>query len=96
MRRRSSAATGGLLPAANRLLACGRLTWTLDVEDVAGARIERATYKSKGEPLSGRTIVIDGLAAVQTDVLLLIPLQDGTDRGHHRVEHRVSGDRNCS
>jgi len=47
-------------------------------EDVAGSRIERATYKSDGEPLAGQTIIIDGLEAIQTDVLLLIQLQDGT------------------
>jgi hydrogenase/urease accessory protein HupE len=43
-----------------------------------GARIEHATYKNTGESLTGQTIVIDGLLAVQTDVLLLIQLQDGT------------------
>ena len=50
------------------------------IEDIAGSRIERATYKSNGEPLTGQTIVIDGLTAIQTDVLLLIQLQDGTQR----------------
>jgi len=48
------------------------------VQDVPGARIEHATYKNTGESLTGQTIVIDGLLAVQTDVLLLIQLQDGT------------------
>ena len=48
------------------------------IEDIAGSRIERATYKSNGEPLTGQTVVIDGLMAIQTDVLLLIQLQDGT------------------
>jgi len=48
------------------------------VQDVPGARIEHATYKNNGESLTGQTIVIDGLLAVQTDVLLLIQLQDGT------------------
>jgi len=48
------------------------------VQDVPGARIEHTTYKSNGEPLTGQSIVIDGLAALQTDVLLLIQLQDGT------------------
>lgn len=48
------------------------------IEDIAGNRIERATYKSDGEPLTGQTVVIDGLIAIQTDVLLLIQLQDGT------------------
>ena len=48
------------------------------VQDAPGARIEHSTFKSNGKPLTGQTIVIDGLAAVQTDVLLLIQLQDGT------------------
>ena len=48
------------------------------VQDIPGARIEHATYKNNGESLTGQTIVIDGLSAVQTDVLLLIQLQDGT------------------
>jgi len=48
------------------------------VQDMPGARIEHATYKNTGESLTGQTIVIDGLLAVQTDVLLLIQLQDGT------------------
>ena len=47
------------------------------IQEVPGARIEHATYKSSGEPLSGQTIVIDGLTATQTDVLLLVQLQDG-------------------
>ena len=48
------------------------------IQDVPGARIEHATYKNTGESLTGQTIVIDGLSAVQTDVLLLVQLQDGT------------------
>jgi hydrogenase/urease accessory protein HupE len=48
------------------------------VQDVPGARIEHTTYKNTGESLTGQTIVIDGLLALQTDVLLLIQLQDGT------------------
>jgi hydrogenase/urease accessory protein HupE len=46
-------------------------------QDSPGARIEHATYKSSGKPLSGQTIAITGLAATQTDVLLLVQLQDG-------------------
>jgi hydrogenase/urease accessory protein HupE len=45
---------------------------------VAGARIEHATYKNNAESLTGQTIVIDGLAALQTDVLLLVQLRDGS------------------
>jgi len=47
------------------------------IKDVPGARIEHATYKSSGEPLTGQTIAIDGLLTTQTDVLLLVQLQDG-------------------
>ena len=48
------------------------------VRDIPGARVEHATYKSNGEPLTGKTVVIDGLSALQTDVLLHIELQDGS------------------
>jgi hydrogenase/urease accessory protein HupE len=47
------------------------------VQDIPGARIQRATYRSNGEPLTGKTIVIDGLSALQTDVLLAIEFNDG-------------------
>jgi hydrogenase/urease accessory protein HupE len=48
------------------------------VQDVPGARIKHATYKNNGESLTGQTIAIDGLSALQTDVLLLVQLRDGT------------------
>ena len=48
------------------------------IQDVPGARIENTTYKNNATTLTGQTIVIDGLQALQTDVLLLIQLQDGT------------------
>jgi hydrogenase/urease accessory protein HupE len=48
------------------------------IQDIPGARIEQATYKNNAESLTGQTIIIDGLSALQTDVLLLIQLQDGT------------------
>ncbi len=48
------------------------------VQTRPGARIERTTYKNNASKLTGQTISIDGLAALQTDVLLLIQLQDGT------------------
>ena len=48
------------------------------VQDIPGARIEHATYKNTGASLTGQRIVIDGLSALQTDVLLLIQLQNGT------------------
>jgi hydrogenase/urease accessory protein HupE len=48
------------------------------VQDMPGARIEHSTFKSNGKSLAGKSIIIDGLSALQTDVLLLIQLQDGT------------------
>jgi hypothetical protein len=48
------------------------------VQDIPGARIEHATYKNNAESLTGQRIVINGLSALQTDVLLLIQMQDGT------------------
>jgi len=48
------------------------------VQDMPGALIEQSTYKSNGKSLTGQRIVIEGLSALQTDVLLLIQLQDGT------------------
>jgi hypothetical protein len=47
------------------------------VQDVQGARVEHATYKNHEESLTGQTIVIEGLSAMQTDVLLLVQLKDG-------------------
>jgi hypothetical protein len=60
------------LPASLELLG------TPTVKNVPGARIEHATYKNNAEALTGQSITIDGLTALQTDVLLLIQLQDGT------------------
>jgi hydrogenase/urease accessory protein HupE len=54
------------------------LVGTPTLQKVPGALIEHATYKSNADSLTGQMIAIDGLAAVQTDVLLLIQLQDGT------------------
>lgn len=48
------------------------------IQNLPGARIERGTYKNNAQSLTGQTIGIDGLAALQTDVLLLLQLQDGT------------------
>jgi hydrogenase/urease accessory protein HupE len=53
------------------------LLGTPTLQDIPGAQIQRATYKSNGEPLTGKTIVIDGLSALQTDVLLAIEFNDG-------------------
>lgn len=46
--------------------------------DIPGARIEHATYKNNTESLTGKNIIIVGLSALQTDVLLQIQLQDGS------------------
>jgi len=54
------------------------LVGTPTVQNVPGAKVEHASYKNNSESLTGQKIIIDGLAAVQTDVLLLIQLQDGT------------------
>ena len=54
------------------------LLGTPTLQDMPGAVIERATYKNNAESLTGQTIVIDGLSALQTDVLLQVQLQDGT------------------
>ena len=48
------------------------------VQDMPGARIEHATYKNTEASLTGQNIIINGLSALQTDVLLLIQLEDGT------------------
>ena len=54
------------------------LVGTPTMQDVPGAKVEHATYKNNSESLTGQKVVIDGLTAVQTDVLLLIQLQDGS------------------
>jgi hypothetical protein len=43
---------------------------------IPGAMVERSSFKSDGQPLTGKTISIDGLSAVLTDVLLRIKLID--------------------
>ena len=54
------------------------LLGSTSVQDVPGARVEHSTYRNTAASLTGQTLVIDGLAAVQTDVLLLVQLQDGS------------------
>ena len=60
------------LPASLELLG------TPTLKDVPGALIEQATYRNTTGSLTGQSIGIDGLSALQTDVLLLVQLQDGT------------------
>ncbi len=50
-----------------------------DAYTIPGAMVERSSFKSDGQPLTSKTISIDGLSAVLTDVLLRIKLiDDGT------------------
>jgi len=61
-----------ILPANLELV--GTPTW----QNVPGALIEYATYKINAGSLTGEMIEIEGLPEVQTDVLLLVQLQDGS------------------
>jgi len=45
---------------------------------VPGAHIQYSTYKTEGESLVGETVSIEGLTALQIDVLLQIQLADGS------------------
>ncbi len=44
---------------------------------VPGALVEHTTYRSDGAPIVGATIAIEGLRALQTDVLVRVALVDG-------------------
>ncbi len=66
-----------VLPITPRLPESLELVGSPTVQEVPGARVEHATYKSNGESLTGQTIAIEGLSEVQTDVLLLVQLQNG-------------------
>ena len=72
MRGEKALAITPLLPDSLELVGAPTM------QKVAGAQIEHATYKGDADSLTGQTIAIGGLTAVQTDVLLLIQLQDGT------------------
>jgi hypothetical protein len=69
---------GQALAITPQLPASLELLGSPSVQDVPGARVEHTTYKNNSDSLTGQTIVIEGLAAVQTDVLLLVQLQDGS------------------
>ena len=77
-----------VLPITPRLPESLELLGSPSVHDMPGARIKHATYKNNAESLTGQSIVIEGLSAVQTDVLLLIQLQDGTQ--HSAILRPVS------
>lgn len=51
---------------------------TPTTQTISGAQIQQATYRNNATSLTGQRILIEGLTAVQTDVLLLIQLQNGT------------------
>ncbi len=46
---------------------------------VPGAWVEYSSYRTAGRALTGATLRIDGLAAVPTDVLVRVRLQDGAE-----------------
>ena len=69
---------GRILPMTPRLPTSLKLVGSPSVQNIPGARLEHATYQNTTTTLTGQSIVIQGLAALQTDVLLLIQLQDGT------------------
>ena len=50
----------------------------VSIRRVPGAWVQRGTYKSDGTPVVGQHISIEGLSALQTDVLLRIELHDGS------------------
>ena len=58
-----------------------------EIREMPGARVERSTYKSDGRPLAGARISIDGLNALQTDVMLRVELLQG---GSHQAILRPS------
>jgi hypothetical protein len=67
-----------ILAITPQLPASLELVGSPSVQDIPGARIEHTTYKNNDTSLTGQSIVINGLSSLQTDVLLLIQLQDGT------------------
>jgi hypothetical protein len=66
-----------VVPLMPRLPDSLELVGSPSAQDVPGARVERTTYKNNADTLTGQTIAIEGLAAIQTDVLLLVQLKDG-------------------
>lgn len=47
------------------------------IQSLPGARVERSTYTTNGKSLVGERLAIDGLVAVQTDVLLRVQFASG-------------------
>jgi hypothetical protein len=68
----------GVLAITPQLPESLELVGSPTTQNLPGARMEQASYKNTRDSLTGQTIVIEGLTALQTDVLLLVQLQDGT------------------
>lgn len=68
---------GRALPISPQLPDTLELVGSPSVDEQPGVVIEQATYKNTADTLTGQTISITGLKAVQTDVLLLVELQNG-------------------
>ena len=66
-----------VLAITPRLPESLELVGSPSVQELSGARIEHATYRNKRDSLTGQAITIEGLSAVQTDVLLLVQLKGG-------------------
>jgi hydrogenase/urease accessory protein HupE len=66
------------LPITPKLPESLELLGSPSLQDTPVALVEYATYKNNAESLAGQNVVIEGLEALQTDVLLLVQLQDGT------------------
>ena len=66
-----------VLAITPRLPESLELVGSPSARELSGARIEHATYRNKRDSLTGQAITIEGLSAVQTDVLLLVQLKGG-------------------
>lgn len=69
---------GRVLAITPQLPASLQMVGSTRVQNVPGAQIEHATYRNNAESLTGQRIIINGISGLQTNVLLLIQLQDGT------------------
>lgn len=47
--------------------------------NAAGAWVQYSSYRTEGQPLTGATVSVDGLAGLSTDVLVRVRLQDGAE-----------------
>jgi len=47
--------------------------------NAAGAWVQYSSYRTDGQPLTGATVSVDGLAGLSTDVLVRVHLQDGAE-----------------